>query len=757
MKPLQRLAPDWQLLSRLLDEALALPAEARQAWLATLVPEAEHLRPQLRDLLKVQEAVETGTFLEALPVLPGLRPAAVGVQPGDTVGPYRIVGELGRGGMGTVWLAERADGQLKRRCALKLPAFAWSDTLRERMAQERDILASLDHPHIARLLDAGIDEQGRPFLALEHVQGEAIDRWADRKRLPVRERVQLFVQVVDAIRYAHANLVIHRDLKPSNILVTEAGQCKLLDFGIAKLMSDAQAAEQAAPAPDLTLTGQRLLTPRYASPEQVLGQRLTAASDVYSLGVVLYELLCGRTPYEAGDCSRPLLERAILDGRVRAASRQPEDDEAARLRGTVPPRLARQLRGELDAVLLRALGRQPQERYPSAEALQADLRAWLENRPIQARKPGVLAAAWKFARRHRWPVAIGSAGVVATVAMAMVAAGMAWRSEREALRAVAAQDVFDEVLRGTDPSLRQGRPLTQRELLERVEATVEARYAAQPELRERVYQRLADLWSELGDQERRLAMLERRAELLDRLGRHAERVRVGIEQSRIALSILHDVPRAERWLQRVEPLARSPSLEPGLRMDFQLWRGWLEESRGQLETAHGAFRQAEALARQNGNTYPLALILRARALAAFRLGWSEDSDQASKEAQDLVTRHGAEWSPIDRRAASWELANSMLLRGEYATGWRSVQALREADAREYGRFAPAHGPLHRLWLDWCVVMRQEQAAGEWLRDRERSPEFQAMGEPDLPWMLAEAQVQGLLGNARRADELLAHA
>jgi hypothetical protein len=757
VKPLQRLAPDWQLLSRLLDEALALPAQERQAWLAALAPEAEHLRPQLRDLLEVQEAVETGTFLEALPVLPGLRPAAGGVQPGDTVGPYRIVGELGRGGMGTVWLAERADGQLKRRCALKLPAFAWSDALRERMAQERDILASLDHPHIARLLDAGADEQGRPFLALEHVQGEAIDRWADRKLLPVRARVELFVQVVDAIRYAHANLVIHRDLKPSNILVTDAGQCKLLDFGIAKLMSDAQAAEQAAAPPDLTLTGQRLLTPRYASPEQVLGQRLTAASDVYSLGVVLYELLCGSTPYEAGDSARPLLEQTILDGHVRAASRQPEDGEAARLRGTTPQRLARQLRGELDAILLRALGRQPQDRYPSAEALQADLLAWLGNRPIQARKPGVLATAWKFVRRHRWPVAIGTAGVVATVVMALVAAGMAWRSSQELTRGEAARGFLADLLKEANPSRRQGRQLSLREMLEQAEANVESKYSRQPELRERVYREVADLWAEFGEHGRRATALRKRSMALSIIGNRVALADSLVEEARVTADLLKDLDRADRLLSQAQAISKDVELPPTVLFQLDLWWGWLDTFRWRPEVALAAFQRAEVHANNSGNSYFLGLSIRGQSLSQSRLGLWQDADDSLQRVRALIAKAGTSWAPEELRIVRWELAQEMLRRGQYRAGWDDVQQLMREDATSRGPFSLSSMGDHMLWLRYCIALRQEHQAAAWLLARSKAL-GQTITAPRSPdWSLLEAQVMSLVGQSSDALDLIQQA
>ena len=236
---LSRLAADWPRINALLDEALSLPAPDRAGWLRSLPEADEPLRDTLARLLAAREGVETGSFLQALPPLPeGVQAGATDAaapRPGGTVGPYRLLRELGEGGMGSVWLAERNDGQLRRQVALKLPRLSWVRGLADRMARERDILATLDHPGIARLYDAGVDAHGRPWLALEFVEGQPIDVACRERGLSVRERVQLVLQVCDAVAYAHSRLVIHRDLKPGNILVTPEGRARLLDFGIAKL------------------------------------------------------------------------------------------------------------------------------------------------------------------------------------------------------------------------------------------------------------------------------------------------------------------------------------------------------------------------------------------------------------------------------------------------------------------------------------------------------------------------------------------
>ncbi len=298
---------DWVKLNQLLDEALELDPAHRQRWVDSLPPEHSVLSDTLRDLLLRQGGAETSEVLLEAPALHGVPFAAV--AGGEIVGPYRLIRELGAGGTATVWLAERADGSLRRQVALKLPRVAWLDRgLAERLNRERDILASLEHPSIARLYDAGVDEAGRPYLALEYVEGIPLDRYAAENRLSIAQRLALFIWVARAVAFAHAHLIVHRDLKPTNILVKENGEVRLLDFGIARLL-------QPEPLHDLHLTraGARALTPQYAAPEQFTSQPITVATDIYSLGVLLYWLLCERSPYELQRDSLAEIEDAIVN------------------------------------------------------------------------------------------------------------------------------------------------------------------------------------------------------------------------------------------------------------------------------------------------------------------------------------------------------------------------------------------------------------------------------------------------------------
>ena len=340
---------------------------------------------------------------------------------GRLVGPYRVVQEIGRGGMGAVYLAERADGHYQQRVALKVIKRGMdTEQVLVRFRAERQILASLDHPNIARLLDGGSTEQGVPFFAMEYIEGEPIDVWADRRELAVEDRLRLFLQVCGAVAYAHQNLVVHRDIKPLNILVTVDGTPKLLDFGIAKVLHEG--ADEATS----TVTGMRLLTPEYASPEQIDGRHATTVSDVYALGVVLYELLTGRSPYRARS-------RAPLDLVEAVRTTDPERPSAI---GSTE-KVRRRLRGDLDTILLTALRKEPARRYQSVEQFAGDLRRHLEGLPVRARPDTFRYRADKFVRRNRVPVAAGGllalallGGTAATAYQAQQARAAQARAER---------------------------------------------------------------------------------------------------------------------------------------------------------------------------------------------------------------------------------------------------------------------------------------------------------------------------------------
>jgi serine/threonine protein kinase/tetratricopeptide (TPR) repeat protein len=410
-------------MSRLLDEALPLDAAERRLWLERLPPEHQELAAALRKALLTGGSHATGrNGLMTLPKLGGPKAeatvtTATDPKRGARIGPYELLRPLGAGGMAEVWLARRADGAFKREVALKLPKLTHLQAdLEQRFTRERDILASLEHPLIARFYDAGIDPNGLPYLAMEYVRGERLTTWCDTHCLGLRDRLKLVLQVLDALQYAHAHQVIHRDIKPSNILVNVAGQVRLLDFGIAKLL--AQDVEQSP----LTVVYGRALTPEYASPELARGDRAEPTSDVYSLGVLLYELLTGRPPYRitaAGTAA--LLEQTIVAAAVTRPSMN-VSPEAGAARSVTQAKLIRQLRGDLDAIALKTLAKTSSDRYVSAGALASDLQRYLNGQPVTARPDRFTYRFSKRVLRHptEWAAAAATVLAAATLAYALI-------------------------------------------------------------------------------------------------------------------------------------------------------------------------------------------------------------------------------------------------------------------------------------------------------------------------------------------------
>jgi serine/threonine-protein kinase len=408
-------ASDWAHLSRLLDEALDVSVEERTRWLEALGPEDAALKTRIAGLLALAASVHAGDFLGAIPELdPGAGDDREEPErSGATVGPYRLLRELGHGGMGTVWLAERTDGLIRRAVALKLPRAAGPRAaLRERMARERDILAGLTHPNIARLYDAGLTAEGRPYLALEYVEGHAVDEYCRDRGLDIPARLRVFLQVAHAVAYAHAKLVVHRDLKPSNILVTADGQVRLLDFGIAKML-EGRATSQTA----LTDFAGRPHTPAYASPEQIAGEPLSVASDVYSLGVVLFELLTGARPYRPRRDTPGALEEAILESEAGPPSAAASDTS-----------IRRALHGDLDTIVLTALKKQPDQRYATVNAFADDLERFLDGRPVLARPDSRVYRLKKFVARNRVATAAAAGTLIAIIAGAGIASWQAYEA-----------------------------------------------------------------------------------------------------------------------------------------------------------------------------------------------------------------------------------------------------------------------------------------------------------------------------------------
>ena len=494
----------WKRLDKLLAEALALEVHSRPAWLAGLRPEDEPYRARLTEML-ARAGAETDAFMKR-PVDAGtLEHAAEALtadQPGDFVGPYRLVSVLGFGGMGAVWRVEPTEASaVQRAVALKLPRTGWSPGLATRLARECDILSKLEHPHIARLYDAGFTTAGRPWLAMEIIDGVPIDQYCRDRKLSIEARLRLFLEVAHAISYAHARLIVHRDLKPSNILVDPAGRAHVVDFGLGKVLADEANGSDSA----LTQTMARALTPDYASPEQIRGDTITVATDVYSLGVVLYQLLCDKRPYQLKRDSAAALEEAILETDVRAPSTQVTERTRARA-----------LRGDLDTIVTKALRKDPDQRYATVEAFAIDVDRHLRGLPVHARPPSFLYTTGRFVRRHRTLV-----GATVVVVLALVAglAGTLYqgqKAEEAAQKAAAERDRALRELRFAEASEefmrfllseQSTKPLPAAELLQRAERSAGQQFADDPALRARMQMLIADLYGELADYKRAEAIL----------------------------------------------------------------------------------------------------------------------------------------------------------------------------------------------------------------------------------------------------------
>ncbi len=598
------------------EQALELPEGLQSAWLTRTHGSDPELVAEVRAML---EAHRAAGILDSLPVRPGAESGPAERR----VGPYRILRELGRGGMGVVYLAERDDGQFRKRVAVKiLRSSPDAEELHARFLAERQILASLNHPNIAQLLDGGVTDGRLPYLVMEYVDGVPITDYCDAQRLGLRARLALFSDVCAAVSHAHQNLIIHRDLKPSNITVTRDGQVKLLDFGIAKLMNPDLGAFTAP----VTRTHHRVMTPEYASPEQIRGDPLTTASDVYSLGIVLYQVLTGHSPYRLTRRSAQEIVEAVCERepdrpstRVMGtehvyledgSTREITPDGVSGARGVTIERLRRQLRGDVDAIVMMSLRKEAARRYGSADALGQDIARYLEGRPVTAHQGSRWYRVRKRLVRHRLEAA--AAVVVATSLLA--GAGLAtWqaavaRSERD--RAQAALLSAEQSLRQTeevtdflvalfeasDPEASAGDTITARELLERGLRRADA-LAAEPAVQARVLGAIGRVHRSLGEYERAAPLLERSLTLRrESLGPENIEVAEGMQELATLLRLRGTYPAAESLYRSSLDLQRRIAPGDVLRAATTLHEfAALQHTMGRYAVADSLYREAYAL------------------------------------------------------------------------------------------------------------------------------------------------------------------
>ncbi len=662
-------AERWSRISALLDAGLELPPTEWGRFLDGACAGDPALRAEAEALLA---ASARGGVLD-LPAsafaagLLGGEPDPAELAEGARVGPYRVVRELGRGGMGVIYLAERDDPQLRQRVAIKrMHRGLGSDYMVRRFVEERQILASLDHPGIARLVDGAVSPDGVPWFAMEYVEGVPIDRHCDDRRLTVEERLELFCQVCDTVRYAHRNLVVHQDLKPSNILVDASGRPRLLDFGIARMLSDGAGGAAGAPP---------LLTPAYASPEQLRGEGVSTAADVYALGVLLHRLLSGAQPAGRARGARVPPSAALLPG--------DEAERVAAARRTTPARLHRRLRGDLDAIVLRAAHPEPSERYATVEHLAAELRRHLAGFAVDARPGGRRHRLLKFVGRNRRAVAASAAAGALLVALTINSVVQARRAAAERDRAQQVESFVLDLLQRSDLYQGSGRAASVRELLDRGAAQLASGELRQPEVRWRLYFALGRAYYSMGEYAPATAHLDSSYAIVRRLrgAEHPETVSIANQ--------LADVLRVDGRYERAHRLyavilaARRRAFGDGSTEVARSLNGLAMVLRmeGRHREAEALLREALATDRRHAAGDPAAL---AQTLNNLGHVLREQGRLAASEAlhrESLATRR-AHWGP-EHFEVSVSLANLAGLRrdqGDWAgadTLYRQVLELRE--------------------------------------------------------------------------------
>jgi serine/threonine protein kinase/tetratricopeptide (TPR) repeat protein len=680
-----------------LDEALSLDHVARESYLL-LQEQADPLFcQQLKRLLECAQILTTGgngdgdgdsdvgrtTNMPWLK-LSGMKPNQVQqpAQPGEMFGPWRVVELIGRGGMGDVWLAERADNLMQRVVALKIVrSDARTEQLRERLKLEREILAQLDHPGIARLFDAGISEKGSPYLVLEYVKGLTIIEHATQKALGLSQRVELLLQICDALGHAHAKLVIHRDLKPNNVMVDENGKVRLLDFGIAKrfLVEDSDAEV-------ITVEGERAFTPMYAAPEQILGARVSTATDVYGLGLLAYELLSGIPAFQDTSSSKHVMAKRML-----------EDDIGPMSSVASLPALKTKLAYELDWIVQKALKRDPKQRYRHVDALAADLRAWRDGGVVQAKPLTRWYRASRWLQRHRYKVAGISALWLTLLAGGLAAVWQAKQTQIALANSEARRDFIEAILKETMPWARRGEPLDALGLLKKAEQSLEEKFPHQIEMRFELYEVFHDMYFDLGAESERVALAERWVQLGETGGmeKHYQYVHA-LNMLTAALTQTREYARAISLSDRA--IAASSAIDSRgeemflrslyHRAQLHLLQGDAATARPFAERAYRlakAVRSPEKSLLQMNSAYLLAQCIHVQGHSKESLQYIEEAYQHAQHTKDGSHRIQVE---------SQYLA-SLFTKGEYTNALEGSIKLEQRAKILLGESSPYYWPIRR--------------------------------------------------------------
>ncbi|HTE43409.1 MAG TPA: serine/threonine-protein kinase [Steroidobacteraceae bacterium] len=678
----------WMRVRDLFEQAIEMPADQREQFIEKNCGDDVSLRDELKSLLAVDAAHSESPLTSAIG-------AAVDATTrdrrqellGTVIGPYRLTSVLGHGGAGTVYLGERIDRQYSAQVAVKVvEGAALHAEIGRRFRAERQILANLNHPNIARLIDAGETQQGYPYLVMEYIHGEPINIYCDRLQLNVEQRIEIVLKVCAAVHYAHQNLVIHRDLKPGNILVTPDGTPKLLDFGIAKLLDTGAAAAEAA----LTRLNDRILTPEYASPEQILGQNVTTSSDVYALGVVLYELLSGMRPYRVSSTSQLELERTICindpskpSTAVREALNRAKDDPTptrsintiADSRSATPMRLRSQLDGDLDAIVMRALRKEPIHRYNSVEQLSADLRRHLQRAPVIAREGNWLYYTNRFARRHVFGVSVTAVFIVVLAAALIVTSVQAKRiaeqrdsATREKQTSEAVASFMVNVFAAADPFTVQNRQITAGELLDRATDNIRNDLDQQPVVKASLLEAMGRTYSRQGQPDKGNALIEEAISIqrsLDKADTPAFATSL-VNLGKVRLN-RKDYRGAESPLVEAIEILKRNKLTHSVDYAYAIFRlAELENQRGNVKKTLALYEEAVPLFRSIlGERHPeTATVIMSYGFARLWTSEYAESERLARVALDIYRSTVPKTNP-DRITAEGLLGVSLLFMGQY--------------------------------------------------------------------------------------------
>ena len=682
----------WQRLQELFDGAMQVPGEQRGQWLAEACPDDSELRSHAESLI-LHEA-QASRFGDAISDAALVYSVLSEPAPGERLGPYRILRLLGRGGMGAVFQAERDDEQFRMTVAIKLvrPNLLTPEML-ARFKTERQILASLDHPNIAHLLDGGTTANGTPYVVIEYIDGEPITDYSRRHDLSIRERIRLFRKVCSAVHYAHQSLIVHRDLKPGNILVTKDAEPKLLDFGIAKLL-DAAASSQ-------TQTVARLMTPDYASPEQVRGEPVTTATDVYALGVLLYELLTGQLPYKPATSDLYSIEQAICTA------------EPAR-----PSATRRELRGDLENILMMALRKEAARRYSSAEQFSEDLRRFMDGYPVLARQDTWSYRTAKFVRRNKAGVVATAAVVLLIVAFAITMAVQANRIARERDAANLERQKSEQVaafladlFSRADPSRSKGAAITAREILDSGAQRVETELAGQPQVEATMMTQIGNVYQSLGLYDSARTILEKALAIRKRaLGERNPDVAASLQNLATVLRDLGDYDKALTYAQESLAMRRqllgnhSKDLIPSLNTVAILL-----EDKADYRGSEKLHREAVALLRSQEPDLPrLAASLNNLAGVLGREGRDAEALPLYKEALELRRKTLGNEHPATMQTLN-NLGVYYIDHRDYAS---AEKAMREVLSVRLKLLGPDHPDVAKAMTNLSVALTREMQFDE---------------------------------------------